>query len=83
MNTQKTTSSPSKKSLLIIGLGLLFLVPIGLTYINIKKKKEQTLENTTLMPDSQSIVETEKALHLLSTQVNKGLDSIKKNNHEK
>lgn len=84
MATQKKTNS-SKKNLMIIGIALLFLIPIGLSYVTIKKNKEQKLqqENSILVADPNTAIETEKALQLLSTQVNKGLDSIKKNHDEK
>ncbi len=86
MSQKKTTTAPSKKGLLMIGLGLSFLIPIGLlTYRTIQKNKVETeqAETTRFTTDSKSIVETEKALQLLSTQVNKGLDSIKNNKDEK
>lgn len=70
---------------MIIGIALLFLIPIGLSYVSLKKSKEQKIqqENSILVADPETTVETEKALQLLSTQINKGLDSIKNNYDEK
>ncbi len=61
------------------------MIPLGLTLATMKKNKEQEIqpENSILVADPKTTAETEKALQLLSTQVNKGLDSIKNNHDEK
>lgn len=83
--TSKNAKGPSKKRLFLSGIAVIIVLIIGMSYVILNDKEEQVQpqEITTFVTNSEIKVETEKALQLLSTQVNKGLDSIKNNNDEK
>ncbi|WP_430613497.1 hypothetical protein [Flavobacterium sp. JP2137] len=79
-----TPDGSSKKRLIASGIALLLILVTGLLYLVINNKEEAVIDEhiTPVNVESETAVETEKALQLLSTQVNKGLDSIKNNDYE-